>query len=129
MTLMFQKEVAERIMAPIKSKDYGRISVLSQLQCHIEHLMDLSPNCFTPAPKIWSSVLLFRPKENTLSSEQISKIEKQTTLAFGQRRKMIRQSLKSISNLEDKCQQLNIPLTARAEELTPEQFLALANIK
>ncbi len=129
MTLMFQKEVAERIMAPIKSKDYGRISVLSQLQCHIEHLMDLSPNCFTPAPKIWSSVLLFRPKENTLSSEQISKIEKLTTLAFGQRRKMIRQSLKSISNLEDKCQQLNIPLTARAEELTPEQFLALANIK
>ena len=129
LTLMFQKEVAERIMAPIKSKDYGRISVLSQLQCHIEHLMDLSPNCFTPAPKIWSSVLLFRPKENTLSSEQISKIEKLTTLAFGQRRKMIRQSLKSISNLEDKCQQLNIPLTARAEELTPEQFLALANIK
>ncbi len=129
MTLMFQKEVAERIMAPIKSKDYGRISVLSQLQCHIEHLMDLSPNCFTPAPKIWSSVLLFRPKENTLSSEQISKIEKLTTLAFGQRRKMIRQSLKNISNLEDKCQKLNIPLTARAEELTPEQFLALANIK
>lgn len=129
LTLMFQKEVAERIMAPIKSKDYGRISVLSQLQCHIEHLMDLSPNCFTPAPKIWSSVLLFRPKENTLTSEQISKIENLTTLAFGQRRKMIRQSLKSIFNLEDKCQQLNIPLTFRAEELTPEQFLALANIK
>ena len=129
LTLMFQKEVAERIMAPIKSKDYGRISVLSQLQCHIEHLMDLSPNCFTPAPKIWSSVLLFRPKENTLTSEQITKIENLTTLAFGQRRKMIRQSLKSISNLEDKCQQLNIPLTARAEELTPEQFLSLANIK
>ena len=129
LTLMFQKEVAERIMAPIKSKDYGRISVLSQLQCHIEHLMDLSPNCFTPAPKIWSSVLLFRPKANTLTSEQISKIENLTTLAFGQRRKMIRQSLKSIFNLEDKCQQLNIPLTFRAEELTPEQFLALANIK
>ena len=129
LTLMFQKEVAERIMAPIKSKDYGRISVLSQLQCHIEHLMDLSQNCFTPAPKIWSSVLLFRPKANTLTSEQITKIENLTTLAFGQRRKMIRQSLKSIFNLEDKCQQLNIPLTARAEELTPEQFLALANIK
>lgn len=129
LTLMFQKEVAERITAPIKTKDYGRISVLSQLQCKIDHLMDLNPECFTPAPKIWSSVLLFRPLEKTLTAEQITKIEKLTTLAFGQRRKMIRQSLKSIPDLEEKCLRLNIPLTARAEELTPQQFLSLAKEK
>ena len=128
LTLMFQKEVAERIMAPVRTKDYGRISVLSQLQCQIDHLLDLNPNCFTPAPKIWSSVLLFRPLPQTLTPQQISKVEKLTTLAFGQRRKMIRQSLKSVANLEAKCQELNIPLTARAEELTPQQFLALADL-
>lgn len=129
LTLMFQKEVAERITAPIKTKDYGRISVLSQLQCRIDHLLDLNPCCFTPAPKIWSSVLLFRPLENTLTVEQIAKVEKLTTLAFGQRRKMIRQSLKSIAGLEEKGARLNIPLTSRAEELTPQQFLALADEK
>lgn len=58
-----------------------------------------------------------------------AKVEKLTTLAFGQRRKMIRQSLKSIAGLEEKCARLNIPLTARAEELTPQQFLALADEK
>ena len=128
LTLMFQKEVADRITAPIRTKDYGRISVLSQLQCQIDHLLDLNPNCFTPAPKIWSSVLLFRPLQQTLSPDQIRKIEKLTTLAFGQRRKMIRQSLKSIPNLEALCAQLEIPLTARAEELTPSQFLQLADL-
>lgn len=74
-------------------------------------------------------MLLFRPLENTLTVEQIAKVEKLTTLAFGQRRKMIRQSLKSIAGLEEKCARLNIPLTARAEELTPQQFLALADEK
>ena len=128
LTLMFQKEVAERIMAPINSKDYGRISVLAQLNCHISKLLDLNPECFVPAPKIWSSVLLFTPKEQTLSAKQTQKIEHLTTLAFGQRRKMIRQSLKSIPDIIAKLQSLNIPETYRAEQLTPEQYLALADI-
>jgi len=128
LTLMFQKEVAERITAPVRTKNYGRISVLSQLQCQINHLLDLNPGCFTPAPKIWSSVLLFRPLDKTLSPRQLANVEKLTTLAFGQRRKMIRQSLKSIAELEAKCSRLNIQLTARAEELSPQQFLALADL-
>ena len=128
LTLMFQKEVAERIMAKTKTKDYGRISVLSQLLCKVEKLFDLNPECFVPAPKIWSSVLLFTPLHSGLSEKDIANIERLTTLAFGQRRKMIRQSLKSISNLELLCQKLNIPLTMRAEELTPEQYLALARL-
>ncbi len=128
LTLMFQKEVGERIMAQPKSKDYGRISILSQLQCRIEKLLDLNPQCFVPAPKIWSSVLLFRPKSELLSPKEIKNIEHLTTLAFGQRRKMLRQSLKLIPDLEEKLSALNIPLTARAEELTPEQYLALARL-
>ena len=128
LTLMFQKEVAERIMAPTRCKDYGRISILSQLQCKITKLFDLSPECFVPAPKIWSTVLLFEPTSNPLDTYQINKLEKLTNQAFSARRKMIRQSLKSYSNLETACHKLDIPLTARPEELTPQQFFELSQI-
>ncbi len=126
MTLMFQKEVAERITAPTRCKDYGRLSVLAQLTCDIVKLMDLPPECFTPAPKIWSTVLLFRPKTTVPDKQILQKVEKITSAAFGQRRKMLRQSLKQFPGLAEKCGSLGISLTARAEELTPEMFLQLA---
>lgn len=126
LTLMFQKEVAERITASIGNKNYGRISVLAQLVCKIDKLFDLNPNCFVPAPKIWSSVLLFRPLENGLSSDILAKVEKITELSFGQRRKMIRQSLKTLNNLELICDEIGIETTMRAENITPEQYLHLA---
>lgn len=128
LTLMFQKEVADRITAPTNCKDYGRISILAQLLCQIDRLFDINPNCFVPAPKIWSSVLLFRPLHSAISASEISKIEKITSLAFGQRRKMIRQSLKSIPQVEEKLAELNIPSTSRAEDLTPQQYLELARL-
>lgn len=128
LTLMFQKEVAERIMASTRCKDYGRVSVLAQLSCKIEKLMDLNPEYFTPAPKIWSSVLLFRPLDKPITQEERTKIEKITSLAFGQRRKMLRQSLKSLPDILGKLEQLQIAPTARAEELTPQQFLDLAHL-
>ena len=126
MTLMFQKEVAERICAPTRCKDYGRLSVLAQLTCNISKLMDLPPECFTPAPKIWSTVLLFTPKQDVPSADILRKVEKITALAFGQRRKMLRQSLKSMPKLLEICQQEGIELTARAEELPPETYLHIA---
>ena len=128
LTLMFQKEVAERIMAPINTKDYGRLSILSQLNCKIEKLMDLNPNCFTPAPKIWSSVLLFRPLENRPNAQELKKLEYLTTLAFGQRRKMVRQSLKSINGISEKLASLGIEETRRAEQISPQEYLKLASI-
>lgn len=126
MTLMFQKEVADRIMAHLRTKDYGRLSVLAQLQCHITKLFDLNPECFTPAPKVWSSVLLFRPKEHTLTEAEIKKLESLTGQVFSMRRKMIRQSLKNITNLESLCAEIGIKTSMRPEEISPEQFLALA---
>ena len=126
LTLMFQKEVAERIMASVNNKSYGRISVLAQLVCKIDKLFDLNPNCFVPAPKIWSSVLLFRPNETIISPDILREVEKITELAFGQRRKMIRQSLKTLPNLEEICPKIGIDLTMRAENITPEQYLLLA---
>ena len=126
LTLMFQKEVADRIAAPINTKDYGRISILSQLLCRIDRLIDLNPKNFTPAPKVWSTVLLFRPLETKIPKQAIEKLEQFTNLAFNQRRKMIRSSLKSVPNLEEKCAQIGIATSLRAEQIPPEQFLALA---
>ncbi len=128
LTLMFQKEVADRICAPTCCKDYGRISILSQLLCETTRLFDINPNCFVPAPKIWSTVVLFRPKHINMDNKTFANLERLTSLAFNQRRKMIRQSLKSISGLEEKCTSLGLDLTLRAEQITPEQYLALAKL-
>lgn len=126
MTLMFQKEVAERITAPTRCKDYGRLSVLAQLTCDVARLLELPPECFTPAPKIRSTVLLFTPKTAIPSAETLSKVEKLTALAFGQRRKMLRQSLKSWPQALETCAAIGISPTARAEELPPAAYLQLA---
>ena len=128
LTLMFQKEVADRIIASTRSKDYGRLSILSQLQCKITRLFDLNPECFTPAPKIWSTVLLFEPLATALPEEQINKIERLTNAAFSMRRKMIRQSLKHINNLYSICESIGITTSMRPEEITPQQFLDLSKL-
>ena len=126
MTLMFQQEVAERIMAPVKTKDYGRLSVLAQLVCDIQKLWTLNPECFVPAPKIYSTVLLFKPLKQIPPAEVLNKVEKITALAFSQRRKMVRQSLKNWPNFEKMCATAGVELTARAEEITPHQYLKMA---
>lgn len=126
MTLMFQKEVADRITAVPGAKDYGRISVIAQLQCDVVRLFDLPPTCFVPAPKIWSTVLLFKPKPVSVKRQVLERVEKLTEAAFGQRRKMIRQSLKGVPGAVEKAAALGIEPTLRAENLTPEQYLALA---
>ena len=128
MTLMFQKEVADRICAPIKTKEYGRLSVLAQLLCRIDRLWTLNPECFVPAPKVRSSVLLFRGLEKRPSTDEIEAVERLTMLAFSQRRKMIRQSLKSVANIEEICKKIGLPLTVRAEEISPEQYLQMARL-
>ncbi len=128
LTLMFQKEVAERITATVRTKSYGRISVLAQLVCRTDKLLELNPECFVPAPKIYSTVLLLRPLSQIPSHRQLENVSRLTALAFGQRRKMIRQSLKSLSGLENACAQIGIELTSRAEEISPQQYLELAGL-
>lgn len=126
LTLMFQKEVADRILAQTSTKDYGRLSVISQLQCNVIRLFDLPPTCFVPAPKIWSSVLLFLPKKEALSKELLTKVEMLTGLSFSQRRKMIRQSLKSVPSILEHLDSLGLESTLRAENLTPDNYLDIA---
>ena len=126
LTLMFQKEVADRILADTGTKEYGRLSVMAQLQCDVVRLFDLPPTCFFSAPKIWSSVLLFKPKNAPVPAMLLAKVEMLTGLAFGQRRKMIRQSLKSINGILEHLTALGIEPTLRAEDLTPTQYLDIA---
>ena len=128
LTLMFQKEVADRILAEVGKKEYGRISVLAQLTCKISRLFDLNPNNFVPAPKIWSTVLLFQPYEKQPDIKVLQMVENLTAAAFGQRRKMIRQSLKGLSGAKEALVELNISEELRAEDVSPEEYLRLAEL-
>ena len=129
MVLMFQREVAERIVATPKQRaDYGRLGVLSNWRCETRILFDVPPAAFTPPPKITSSVVELRPRANPAPCEGKA-LEAVTLAAFGQRRKMLRQSLKSLPRPVDPLEllrQAEIEPTRRAEEIDVEGFCALA---
>jgi 16S rRNA (adenine1518-N6/adenine1519-N6)-dimethyltransferase len=125
-TLMFQKEVAERLLATPRNKDYGRLSVLVQWLCEPRRLFDIPPRAFTPPPKVTSTVLQLTPRPKPLHPASKAALERVTAAAFGQRRKMLRQSLRALTPAAaDLLAAAEIPGTARAEELTVEQFCAL----
>lgn len=123
MTLMYQKEVAERLTAAPNSKAYGRLSVITGWLCAAKRVYDLPPSAFTPPPKVTSSVVHFTPRVLPVNSPSFEQVERLTALAFGQRRKMIRGPLKDFLPV---IEALGIPETARAEELSIAQFLAIA---
>ncbi len=126
-TLMFQKEVALRLAARPRSKDYGRLSVLTQWLSEVSPLFDVPPRAFTPSPRVTSTVVALAPRPKPLFPASVETLERITAAAFGQRRKMLRQSLKSLgipaAALLDAA---GIAETARAEELDVEAFCALA---
>lgn len=127
MTLMLQKEVAERIAAQRGGKDYGRLAIMSQWLCKVQMLFDLSPEVFTPAPKVYSSVIRLTPREVRLAEADKGCLEKVCAAAFGQRRKMLRVSLKQLTNApEALLEEAGISPTLRPEELDIAQFCALA---
>jgi 16S rRNA (adenine1518-N6/adenine1519-N6)-dimethyltransferase len=129
MVLMFQREVAERIVAtPRERADYGRLGVLANWRCETRILFDVPPSAFTPPPKITSSVVELRPRPNPAPCPGKA-LEAITLAAFGQRRKMLRQSLKSLPHHidpQDLLQDAGIDPTRRAEEVDVEGFCALA---
>jgi 16S rRNA (adenine1518-N6/adenine1519-N6)-dimethyltransferase len=124
-TLMFQKEVAERLAAAERSKAYGRLAVAAQWRCQIERLFTLPPGAFVPPPKVESTVVRLVPRAAPLAPADPALMERVTAAAFGQRRKMLRQSLKSLGG-EALCRAAGVEPTARAEELSVEQFAGLA---
>ena len=127
MILMFQKEVADRLQATAGEKAYGRLSIITQWLCHVTSLFNIPAEAFTPAPKVVSSVVELRARGTPLATARLSSLERVTAAAFGQRRKMLRQSLKSLgvpaTELLDRA---GIEGTRRAETLSIEEFCALA---
>ncbi len=127
LTLMFQKEVAERIVAKPGTDAYGRLSVLCQWRCTAVKLFDVNRAAFTPPPKVTSSVVQLTPLPPRLPDIAIGSLERVTAAAFGQRRKMLRSSLKSIfDDPTTKLASIGINAEKRAEELSIEQFANIA---
>jgi 16S rRNA (adenine1518-N6/adenine1519-N6)-dimethyltransferase len=128
LTLMFQREVALRIAAEPGSKAYGRVSVMAQWLCDVAIAFDINPRAFTPPPKVDSTVISLVPRATPLAPAQRATLTRVTAAAFGQRRKMLRQSLKSLGvDAIALCRAAGVRETARAEELTVPEFCALAN--
>lgn len=128
MVLMFQREVAERIAAAPGSKTYGRLSVLTQWRTAPRILFDISPKAFMPPPKVTSSVVEFLPRPDPLPCDRRA-LEKVAEAAFGQRRKMLRQSLKTLGrDPTPMLDEAGIAGTARAEEIPVEGFVRMARI-
>ncbi len=127
MTLMFQREVAERIVAAPGSKTYGRLGVLAGWRAEAEILFDISPRAFTPPPKVISSVVRLTPRAKPLACD-VQVLERVTAAAFGQRRKMLRQSLKTLGlDALRLLAEAGIAETQRAEQIDIAGFVALAN--
>ncbi len=129
MVLMFQREVAERIIAPPGNKTYGRLSVLAQWRSSPRTILTLPPRAFTPAPKVDSSLVEFVPRVKPEPAGSTATLQKMVAAAFGQRRKMLRQSLKTLmQEPENTLENAGIDPSLRAEALTVSQFCALAQI-
>ena len=127
LTLMFQKEVADRLAAAPGSAAYGRLSVIAQRQARVKALFDLPARAFTPPPKIDSSVVRFTPRADALAPAALADLESVTAAAFGQRRKMLRASLKSLgTDPAPLLETAGLPGTARAEEIDNDGFDRLA---
>ena len=129
LTLMFQKEVAERIVARPGGKDYGRLSVLCQWRCEAKKLFDVNRSAFTPPPKVTSSIVQFLPREKPMPDCAIPKLERVTAAAFGQRRKMLRSSLRTlVENPEALLAAAGINPELRAEQVPVEGFARMAQL-
>jgi 16S rRNA (adenine1518-N6/adenine1519-N6)-dimethyltransferase len=128
LVLMFQREVAERIVAKPGSKTYGRLSVLANWRCDTKILFDVAPSAFVPPPKVTSSVVRLIPRSNPLACDALV-LQRLTEAAFGQRRKMLRQSLRTLGvDALALLTEAKIEPTARAEEIPVEGFVALARV-
>jgi len=124
--LMFQREVAERIVAAPGSKTYGRLSVFAQWRCETRILFDINASAFVPPPKVKSSVVRLQPRATPAPCDR-RLLETVTQAAFGQRRKMLRQSLRSLNvDVPNLIAAANLDPTARAEDISIEGFVALA---
>jgi len=127
--LMFQKEVADRIIAKSNSSAYGRLSILSNWRLNIEKICDIKPESFSPRPKINSSLLFFSPKKNFFKIKDPKNLEKVTRIFFNQRRKMLKKPFNQLFNGDQKIlDKLKINLNLRPQNLDFDMYYKLASL-
>jgi len=128
LVLMFQKEVADRIIADFNTSDYGRLSILSNWKLNITKICDIKPKSFSPRPKIDSSLLFFSPKKNFFKINDPKNLEKITRVFFNHRRKMIKKPFNQLFNGNKKVlEKLKINLNLRPQNLNIETYYKLTN--
>jgi len=126
LALMFQKEVADRIISEFNSSKYGRLSILSSWKLDIKKIIDIKPQSFSPRPKIDSSLLLFTPKENFFKLKDPKNLEKITRIFFSQRRKMLKKPFNQVfANGKQVAEKFGIDLNLRPQNLEPETYFKL----
>ncbi len=124
---LFQKELADRIVANVDSSSYGRLSILTKWKFDVKRVFEIGPNSFFPKPKIKSTLLIFTPKTNVVKFKNPSSLEKITRVFFNQRRKKIKKQFAIFFNNNSKLiQKLNIDLDMRPQNLSPETYFSLA---
>ena len=126
LVLMFQKEVADRIIAKSNTSKYGRLSILSNWKLDIQKIIDIGPESFSPRPKIESTLLLFTPKSKIFKLNDAKNLEMITRIFFSQRRKMLKKPFRQIfQNSEEVSQKFGIDLNLRPQNLEPELYFRL----
>ncbi len=126
LVLMFQKEVAERIIAESNTSKYGRLSILSNWKLNIKKIMDIKPQSFSPRPKIDSTLLLFTPKDKIFELNDAKNLEMITRVFFSQRRKMLKKPFNQVfNNAKEVADKFNINLNLRPQNLEPEMYFKL----
>ena len=126
LVLMFQKEVADRIISEFNNSKYGRLSILSSWKLNVKKIIDIKPQSFSPRPKIDSSLLLFTPKENFFELKDPKNLEKITRIFFSQRRKMLKKPFNQVfDNGKEVAEKFGIDLNLRPQNLEPETYFKL----
>ena len=126
LVLMFQKEVADRIISEFNNSNYGRLSILSSWKLNVKKILDIKPQSFSPRPKIDSSLLLFTPKENFFELKNPKNLEKITRIFFSQRRKMLKKPFNQVfDNGKEVAEKFGIDLNLRPQNLEPEVYFKL----
>ena len=126
LVLMFQKEVAERIIAESNTSKYGRLSILSNWKLDIKKIMEIKPQSFSPRPKVDSTLLLFTPRENFFELKEAKNLEMITRVFFSQRRKMLKKPFNQIfKDSKSVSKKFNIDLNLRPQNLEPEMYFKL----
>ena len=129
LVLMFQKELGEKILGKYPSSHYGRLSILSNYRLEIIKKFIVSPNCFSPKPKVTSLVIHFKPKENKVFDiKKINNLEKITNILFSNKRKMINKNIKKILNENEIAQIKDIKLSLRPSDLKPEIYYKITEL-